>query len=197
MGSANGDTAAQPDTLDPHVDVSGVEATVVGLQSRREVDRWVSDALEQLLGERVRSVLFRSGRIDAVYGLETEPGRRVLLKVHRAPVDLAGRRLVVRAQEVLAEAGFPCAQPLAGPGTVDGKVISVETLLPEGERADGHDRNVRRSVADTLAEQVSLLGDHPDLVAAIGRPPAWCYYEQGAWGFTHDSVFDFSTTPPE
>lgn len=188
------DGRAEPDG--PVSDVSGVEAAIVG-QSRDEVDAWVSRALESLLGEPVREVLFRSGRIDAVYALVTEAGAEVLLKVHRPPVDVDARRLVGQAQHLLADAGFPCARPLAGPAWVEDKVVSVETLLPEGERADGHDPEIREAVANGLAEQVTVLAAHPELVGSIGRPPAWCYYERGAWDSTHDAVFDFSTTPPE
>jgi hypothetical protein len=177
--------------------VTGVEAAVIGPLSREDVDAWVFRALELLVGERVREVLFRSGRIDAVYGMVTDSNTQLLLKVHRPPVDVQGRRLVARAQQVLADAGFPCARPLAGPTTVDDKVVSVETLLPQGERADGHDPRIRKAVAEGLAQQVTMLDLHPGLVARIGRPPAWCYYDRGAWAGTHDAVFDFRTTPLE
>jgi len=178
-------------------DISGVEAVVIGQLSRDDVDVWVSRALVSLIGEPVQEVLFRSGRIDAVYGLVTGTGAEVLLKVHRPPVDVDGRRLVGRAQHLLAETGFPCARPLAGPAVVEDRVVSVETMLPEGERADGHAPQIRQAVAEGLAQQVTVLAAHPDLVTRIGRPPAWCYYEKGAWDSTHDAVFDFSTTPPE
>lgn len=56
------DGQAEPDGLASGV--SGVEATVVGW-SRDEVAARVSRALESLLGEPVREVLFRAGRIDA------------------------------------------------------------------------------------------------------------------------------------
>jgi Phosphotransferase enzyme family len=200
MGEAGTEIADDPDHADDAVGadgVSGVEAAVLGLRHRADVDTWVSRALGLLVGERVRAVLFGSGRIDAVYGLVTDTDARLLLKVHRPPVDVEARRLVVRAQHLLADAGFPCARPLAGPTLVDDKVVSVETLLPEGERADGHDPLIRTAVADGLAEQVTVLAAHPELVAVIGRPPAWCDYYGGAWASTHDPVFDFRTTPPE
>jgi Phosphotransferase enzyme family len=177
--------------------VSDTEAVVIGLSTRDGIDAWVADALESSLGERVHRVLFRSGRIDVVYGLATETGRRVLLKVHRQPVVLDARLLVVRAQHLLAGTGFPCARPLAGPLTVGDRVVSVESLLPEGEKADRHDPRIRRAIAEGLAQQVAVLSAHPDLVAQVGPPPAWCDHRQGAWGRTHDPFFDFRTTPAE
>jgi hypothetical protein len=196
MADDSTDAAGPAEPDGPVDEVSGVEAAIVG-QSRREVDAWVSRALESLTGDRVGRVLFRAGRIDAVYALATEGGAEVLLKVHRPPVDEQGRRVVGRAQHLLAETGFPCARPLAGPAWFEDKLVSVETLLPEGERADGHDPGIRRAVAEGLAEQVTVLAAHPDLVASVGRPPAWCSYRTGAWGCSHDPVFDFSSTPPE
>lgn len=186
-----------PDIDQSEAEVSGVEGALLGSHTRQEIDAWVERALDQLLGTSVAAVRFRSGRIDAVYGLDTTDGGQVLMKVHRPPVHLEARRLVARAQQQLAQAGFPCARPLAGPTEVDGHVVSVETLLPEGERADGHDPRIRGTVARTLAEQVGLLENDQDLVHSIRQPPAWCDYRGGAWSSSHDEIFDFSTTPAQ
>jgi Phosphotransferase enzyme family len=177
--------------------VSAVEAALLGPMTRPQIDGWVDDALRELVGTSVVAVRFRAGRIDAVYGLDAADGRPLLVKVHRPPVDLDGRRLAVRAQQVLADAGFPCARPLAGPVAFGGAIVSVETLLPEGERGDAHDPRLRTSIATGLARQVALLEPHRDLVDDVGRPPAWCDYRGGAWATTHDPFFDFTTTPPE
>ncbi|MDQ6944961.1 MAG: hypothetical protein M3256_01530 [Actinomycetota bacterium] len=157
----------------------------------------MSRVMAEVLGERVTSTLFRAGRIDAVYGLLVESGQRRLLKLHRRPVDIEGRRLVNRAQSLLADAGLPCATPLAGPSIVDDQVVSVESLLPAGQPGDGFNAGVQMAVAEGLAQQVTLLAAHSDVIDGIGRPPAWCYYERGAWGATHDPIFDFRTTPSE
>ncbi len=193
--TSEGPENAQPPASNPTV--SAVEAALLGSWSRDEIDDWVSRVMAELLGERVTSTLFRAGRIDAVYGLLVESGQRRLLKVHRRPVDIEGRRLVNRAQSLLADAGLPCATPLAGPSIVDDQVVSVESLLPAGQPGDGFNAGVQMAVAEGLAQQVTLLAAHPDVIDGIRRPPAWCYYERGAWGATHDPIFDFRTTPSE
>ena len=96
MADDSNGAAGQAAPDGPVDEVSGVEAAIVG-QSRLEVDAGVSRALESLTGDRVGRVLFRAGRIDAVYALVTEGGAEVLLKVHRPPVDVPGRRVVGRA----------------------------------------------------------------------------------------------------
>lgn len=178
-------------------DVSAVEAALLGPMTRRQIDGWVDRAVRELVGTPVASVRFRSGRIDAVYGVDAADGRAMLVKVHRPPVDVAGRQFAVRAQEILAGAGFPCARPLAGPTAVGGAMVSVETLLPDGERGDARNPRLRASVAEGLARQVTLLESHRDLVDGVGDPPAWCHYRGGAWSSSHDPFFDFSTTPRE
>lgn len=184
-------------TSDLTSDVSDTEKALTGLATRAAIDAWVAETVASLIGDQVQEVLFRSGRIDAVYGLLTATCQRISVKIHRPPVDLGARRLAARAQHLLADTGFPCARPLLGPSTVQGRVVSVETLLPQGAEADAHDPRIRRVIAEGLAQQVAVLSDHPDLVALVGQPPAWCDYRQGAWGRTHDPFFDFRTTPPE
>ena len=179
--------------------VSPVEVAVVGLSDRDAILGWLDGALRQLLGPGLGRVEFVAGRIDAVYGVTAVDGQRLLVKVHRPPVDLAGRALVVEAQQKMAEAGFPCATPLAGPVEVDGRIVSVETLLTEGGRGDAHDAAVRASVAAGLAEHIRILSALPGFARRVerdGRPVAWCYYAGGAWSITHDPIFDFSATPP-
>lgn len=50
--------------------VTGVEATLLGPLSRAEIDAWVARALLDLTGAEPVRMLFRAGRIDAVYGVE-------------------------------------------------------------------------------------------------------------------------------
>lgn len=191
--------APQPSAPEPADDdlVTGVEAFLLGRRSRGQVDEWLDKVLQRTIGTGLAEVLFRSGRIDAVYAVATTDAEQVLVKVHRPPLDVAARAVVARAQRALADAGFPCARPLAGPTTIDGHMVSVETLLPDGERGDGHDPAIRRAVAQGLAEQIEILATVPDLAANVGRPPAWACYQDGAWPPMHDPAFELDPTPTE
>jgi hypothetical protein len=117
------------------------------------------------------------------------------VKVHRPPVDLAGRRAARTAQLILARVGFPCAEPVGEIGRVDGRVVSIETLLDAGHLADGHQPAVRAAIAEGLAQQVRLLQAHPSVVGPAHQAPAWCRYQLGPWPTPHDPFFDFRTTP--
>jgi Phosphotransferase enzyme family len=177
--------------------VSDGEVELLGLTERGAIEAWLGRVLHQLLQLDLDEVVFAAGRIDAVYGVTTRQGRGLLLKVHRPPVDLVARALVAEAQKAMADRGFPCAEPLAGPVEVDGRVVSIETLLPEGERGDGHDPHVRATMASELARHIGILKAIPGFAERIGEPPAWCLYRRGAWSATHMTFFDFTTTPPE
>lgn len=175
--------------------VQGAEAALLGEFTVSEADAWLADVVQQLTGSRLAEVLFRSGRIDAVYGLLTADGRRLLLKLHRPPVDLGTRRATATAQHVLAAAGFPCAEPVVQATRIGERVVSLETLLDAGTPGNGHDPAVRRAIAAGLAAQLHLLPSHPELVAAGRNAPAWCRYQDGPWPPPHDSFFDFRQTP--
>src|SRR5690242_9658053 len=81
------------------------------------------------LGSGIADVRFRAGRIDAVWGVELQDGRAVVIKAHRTPVDLHAARATRDAQQTIVAAGFPCPVPLGGPEEVDGRVLSAETLM--------------------------------------------------------------------
>jgi hypothetical protein len=52
-------------------------------------------------------IVFRSGRIDAVYGLPLADDRQVVLTLHRPPADVPGLRTKVDVLSYLASTGHP------------------------------------------------------------------------------------------
>lgn len=176
--------------------VSGAERAVFGQDDADAVAGRLGRYLTRHLGTGIAEVLFRAGRIDAVWAVRTGDGRDVVVKAHRRPVDLAARRATTAAQRILAAAGFPCPTPISGPDEFDGLVLSAETLLAaDGTVETGRRPGARRAMAAGLAEQVRLLRGHADLIAAAGRGPAWCRYHDGPWPAPHDTIFDFRVTP--
>ena len=155
----------------------------------------VDGYLREFLGTGLRDVLFRAGRIDAVWGVTTHDARDVVIKAHRPPVDLAARGAAVTAQEVLVGARFPCPVPLSGPDAFRGFTLSAESYMNRGLPADAHLPAVRATIAEGLFRHIDLLRSVPSLASTAGRGPAWCRYENGPWPRPHDTIFDFSWTP--
>jgi hypothetical protein len=173
---------------------SGIERAVFGAVARDDIDAWLSRHLRVRLGGDLSHVVFRSGRIAAVYGVALSDGRQVAVKVHRRPADLAYLSAATACQRRLSEVGYPYPEPLDGPATTDGLTAVIETLLTDGEPGNGHQPSTRRAMAHSLFEQLELLrGAAVD--GLVAGAPAWSHYELGPWPQPHDPIFDFTTTP--
>jgi Ser/Thr protein kinase RdoA (MazF antagonist) len=173
---------------------SGIERAVFGAIGRDTIDDWLRRHLQTRLGIDLARVVFRSGRIAAVYGAALSDGRQVAVKVHRRPADLAYLSAATACQRRLADAGYPCPVPLDGPATTDSVTAVIETILTDGEPGNGHEPRTRRAMARALFEQLELLrGAEGD--GLLDGAPAWSHYEHGPWPKPHDPIFDFTVTP--
>lgn len=182
----------------PGDELTSTERYLVGDLGLAGLRRLLDDYAQRRLGSSVAAVIFRSGRIDAVWGVRLADGREVVIKVHRPPVDLIVRSASVDVQRRLVAAGFPCPTPISGPDEFRGMVLSTETLTADGEPADGRDPATRRAIAAGLARHITLLGaaeDLAELIMVVGKGPAWNRYENGPWPTPHDTIFDFTTIP--
>lgn len=179
--------------------VDGIQRATFGLVLQHQVDVWLDRYLRDQVGSGLHQVLFRSGRVAAVYGCRLDDGRDVALKVHRRGADLAHLTAAVKAQRHLAARGYPCPRPVHGPTVEDGRVVVAETLLSEGELADATEPAVRWALVAGLAEQIELL--RPLAADSVlggslrAGAPAWARYEQGPWPVPHDPIFDFTHRP--
>ena len=176
-------------------DVNGTERVVFGGRSADEIAELVDRYLRRRLGASLVDVLFRAGRIDAVWAVRTDDGREVVVKAHRAPVDVRARRACVAAQAMLVDAAFPCPTPLSGPDEFGGVVLSAETPLVEGSPGDVREPGTRMAMATGLAQHIGILRASPELASIAGSGPAWCRYRGGPWPTPHDTIFDFAVTP--
>jgi hypothetical protein len=175
--------------------VSGIERAVFGAVGADQIADWLAWHVRRRLGQDVQAVLFRSGRLAAVYGLRLDDGTEIVAKVHRRPADIRRLHAATACQQILAAHGFPCPRPLDGPASTDGLVAVLESRMERGEPGDAHQPAVRRAMAQALANQVAILRAARLEMAALAEPPAWAAYEGGPWPVPHDPIFDFTTTP--
>src|SRR5206468_3473006 len=133
---ARRDACAGVCSTEDMVELSGLERAFFGSVRGADVDAWLAETLRERLAVDVAQVVFRSGRIDAVYGLLLADGRKVVVKIHRPPVDVAGLEANREALGYLASTGYPCPEPVDGPVTRDARVVTIETLLEQGAPAD-------------------------------------------------------------
>ncbi|WP_090593599.1 aminoglycoside phosphotransferase/kinase family protein [Auraticoccus monumenti] len=174
--------------------LSDTERAVHGDVSPADVGRFLDAWAQTRLGSGIGEVLFRAGRIDAVWGVLLQDGRRVVVKAHRTPAGVETISAAVDAQHVLAAAGFPAPVPLVGPDEVEERVLTAESLI-DGPRPDGRQPGVRELLAEGLARHIEVLRSRPHLVAQAGRGPSWCRYQDGPWPVPHDTLVDLRSTP--
>lgn len=125
------------------------------------------------LGAEPVEVLFRAGHLSAVMGLRLTDDRRIVVKARAPSIRVRG---CVAVQQALAQAGFPCPRPLAGPEPVDGWLVTAEQCRTGGEQlADGADS--AEPFAGLLAELIDLA---PPVAAvpSLAPSPPWVGWDR-------------------
>jgi Phosphotransferase enzyme family len=174
--------------------VEGIERAIFGEVTADDVTEWLDRHMHRRLSLGMQTVLFRAGRLAAVYGLQLTNGSEIVAKVYRR-ADVERLVAAISCQQLLADAGYPCPLPLDGPVEIDGRIITLEFLLQEGERGDAHQAATRQAMARSLAQQLTILRSVPLLRSPLLKPPGWAHYENGPWPVPHDPIFDFTATP--
>jgi hypothetical protein len=89
----------------------------------------LADWCLQYLGAPLERVVFRSGHLSEVLGVELSEGLQVVVKARPFQSRIAG---CVRVQAELACAGFPCPRPLTVATRVGDLTVTAETAEPGG-----------------------------------------------------------------
>lgn len=90
-------------------------------------DALLADWCRHYLDAPPARVLFRSGHVSEVVGVELSSGRHVVVKARPFQARIAG---CLRVQAQLASGGFPCPQPLTAATRVRDLTVSAETAVP-------------------------------------------------------------------
>jgi hypothetical protein len=91
----------------------------------KALGEWCHQQLEDGLG----AVLFRSGHLSEVVGVQLNGGRQVVVKARPFEPRLIG---CLAVQDHLARSGFPCPMPLTGVTRLGGLAVTAETAVPGG-----------------------------------------------------------------
>jgi len=130
-------------------------------------DAFLPGWCDRYLGARPARVLFRSGHLSQVVGVELADGRRVVIKARPAGRRIAG---CIAVQRHLARTGFPCPAPLTDPVQARGLTVTAEILVPGGSQlpAEGG----AAPSAALLARLVSTAPS-PAAVPSLAPSPPW------------------------
>ena len=92
-------------------------------------DALLADWCLRYLGVPLNRVLFRSGYLSDVVGVELSSGLRAVVKARPFQPRIAG---CLQVQAALAGVGFPCPEPLTVATRVHSMTVTAETEMPGG-----------------------------------------------------------------
>jgi hypothetical protein len=123
------------------------------------------------LGAPLERVLFRSGFLSEVVGVELSSGLRAVVKARPRQDRIAG---CVQVQAALAGAGFPCPEPLTVATRVHGMTVTAET-----EVAGGGPLPAEAGAAPFAALLARLIAaaPAPAVVPDLAPSPAWAGWD--------------------
>lgn len=144
-----------------------------------ELPDWLSVWCLDHLGSRPADVVFHRQSMSAVFGLRLADDTEVVIKARAADGRAA---TCLRAQEWLAESGFPCARPLTPVVSVGSLDVHAEEFRPGGEVLRGDSPAVAARYAEVFAWSMDTLAD---LVVTPPLPnPRWVRWDHtdpGLW----------------
>ena len=155
-------------------------------------DAFLADWCGRHLGARPARVLFRSGHLSQVTGVEFADGRQAVIKARPAGLRIAG---CVAVQRHLAGHGFPCPAPLTDALQHGGLTVTAETLVPGGSQLPAE-----RGAAPFAALLAQLVSSAPgaSCVPWLTPSPPWTGWDHpgsGVWPDRDDLGRDLNRVP--
>ena len=160
----------------------------------------VEGYVHDMFGHAVVGCPLFSQSVGAIFILDLGEDR-IVLKAHavdggrpRAAFgSLRELEAVYDVQTRFADHGWPCARVLRAPRPWPGGAVAAMTFLDAPAAADPHTPQVRRAMAEALAESVTLAESFPPPEAL----PRAKLAEGSVFGRPHNVLFDFATAGGE
>jgi hypothetical protein len=170
-------------------------SSILGTADASVIAERVSTVVAAQLGCAIVGCPLFIQSVGAVFGLDLDDGRRVVVKVHTLGDHVRGFRTfdavdaVYAAQAELHAAGFPCAAVIVPPRPFDaGSAAAIMTWLDPGKPDEPGAPSTRRAMAAMLAYSVELGAR---LIAADRLPRATLPADR-VFPEPHNVLFDFA-----
>lgn len=144
------------------------------------------------LGSEISDVLFYTGHLSTVVGVELTSARRVVVKLRPPSPRLLGCAVVHRRA---FEQGFPCPEPLVDPAPLGNLVASAEAMTSGGAVFPTSSR-APTPFATALVRLVELAPRATE-VPSLDPPPAWTrpdFARSELWPTPDDRTVDLNAT---
>ncbi len=153
------------------------------------VDEWC----RAHLGAGIAKYRFFNSSSGSVHGVHLDDARDVVVKVHRPGLHRPYLDAVHEAQETLARNGCVAPRPLVAPVPAPPGHITAEEMLGPFEKVDGHDADIRRTLAAGLVEFVDRARESfPTPDARLVHPMT--VMGDALYPEPHSPRFDFAAT---
>ncbi len=134
-------------------------------------DALLADWCLRHLGAPVERVLFRSGFLSEVVGVELSSGLRAVVKARPFQPRIAG---CVQVQAALAGVGFPCPEPLTVATRVCGMTVTAETEVPGGRPLPA---DAGAAPFAALLARLIAAAPAPEAVPGLSPSPPWAGWD--------------------
>jgi hypothetical protein len=140
-----------------------VGAILPSVVDDKALGEWCHEHLE----DGPESVLFRSGHLSGVVGVQLNSGLQVVIKARPYDSRLMG---CLAVQDHLARSGFPCPAPLTGATRLGGLAVTAETAMPGGTQLSPEAGAA--PFASLLARLIDSAPD-PSRTPTLAPSPPW------------------------
>jgi len=166
-------------------------ASIVGVRSDESLALWIDELCRAQVGQAVGGARFACKSFGAVFGLTLADDTAVVLKLFPSTFDETALRAIASCLARIHEAGFPSPKPLVPLFQAAGVWGAFYELI-DGTVLDAHRVDVRRTLAEALAELTRIVGD----VDPTGLPLAPTR-RHTVWGTPHRVGIDLGVAGGE
>lgn len=167
-----------------------LESAIFETNDASVIARQVETFLQSEFGADPQFIFYRHS-VGVVVGARLGE-QQVVLKIHRWLASIERLAAIQRVQGAYFSMGLPAPRPLVGPTNFAAGIATVEDFLA-GDVADGHDSDVRRTLAHELQRFISAGRNVTDV---RGLEPSALTSVPGdaLWPTPHAPRFDFEAT---
>ncbi|MBM7564263.1 hypothetical protein [Paenibacillus sacheonensis] len=169
---------------------------ILGTANSKEIADAIGAFCVRRLDSPVKKCLYAGFSVGASFGLALEDGRQVFMKIHKltGPETITANTALSLAasstvQKHLAESGFPCPEVLLMPEAFGSGIVTVDAYAAPGELQDAHKPEIRKAMAETLAELIARTRPFRSLPGLI--PGSFCA-SGTLFPVPHNALFDFT-----
>lgn len=145
------------------------------------------------------SCLYAGFSVGASFGLRLYDGREIFLKINKPTLEedsihsfsLESLTAISKVQKHLWEGGFPCPEVVLLPKEYRDTIITVNGFSDIGKQIDAHSPNIRKLMAEKLAELIQKTEQHK---YTSGLPSINVFSKKTLYPIPHNALFDFENT---